>query len=518
MVLLLFLLLSAPHPTQFNNIRVNSDSVNDHHNEEQIVVNPKDPSNLVACWRDFRLGYRQVAVGYSFDRGLTWEDYLVEGSPFQWDSDPGLTTDTDGNVYLVVLSFEGIGDSNALVVFKSSNGGRSFGAPTNVVLSGPTSFEDKELIACDRTTSEHRGNLYVVWRRLGFGSLIHCSTSKDGGKSWSMPVSINDETGGTQWPVPCVGKDGTLYTAWTRTSAPYGIRFDRSNDAGINWGTDITVVNTSVPSPVEVDGYITTFSFPAMDADITNGPYGGNLYIAYMDQGVNESLDIFFVRSSDGGDTWSTPVRISGEDVPGNDQFHPWLTVDNTGIIHVVFYDQRNGVAEGLLDLYYTYSADGGETWSDQIRVSDVSSKPNLTAQTFIRAMPMPAGLIGEYVGLAAWNGVPFPIWTDCREDGIQSIYFGYHITDAIVEKQVADAGHVLNASFVSEGLRIHFAPAEIGTYHFALYDASGRALGSISQSSSDFVWKVGFLPKGVYFIQVRGQGSEQVVKAIKLR
>jgi hypothetical protein len=495
-----------------------SDNVKNIHNEEQIVINPKDSLNLVACWRDWRLGYRRVAIGYSFDGGLTWDDYLVEGSPFWRDSDPGLTTDADGNIYLIVLSFVSIGDSNALTVFKSTNGGQSFGEPSNAVLSGAATFEDKELIACDRTTSEHRGNLYVVWTRFsGYSTRIHSTTSKDEGQTWTDPVMVSDQVD-VQWPVPCVGKDGTLYTAWVKLF-PHAVMLDRSFDAGATWGTDITVTNLPLIGdiPIRIDGFIGTFPFPAMDADITNGPYAGNLYIAYLDQGANASMDIFFTRSEDRGETWSDPVPIVGEDVPDNDQFHPWLTVDNTGVIHVIFYDQRNGIADDLLDIYYVSSEDGGHTWSEPLRVTDVSSKPIRTG-VFSTPMPMPAELMGEYIGLAAYNGRPFPVWTDCREDGIQNIYFGYHTTDAIKEKRVADAGHILNASFVSEGLRIHFAPAEIGTYHFALYDVSGRALGSIAQSSSDFVWDTGSLPKGVYFIQVRGQDSEQTVKVIKLR
>lgn len=523
MILSLMLLISIPDTWDFSNVRVNSDSVKDVHNEEQIVVNPTDSLNLVACWRDFRLGYRQVGIGYSFDGGETWEDYLIDAdsTPFRWDSDPGLTTDAEGNIYLVVLSLISISDSNALAVLKSSDGGASFEFQGNAVMSDGTTFEDKELIACDRTDSEHRGNLYVAWAKFGgMGPQIYSVTSKDGGQTWNQPMLVGDQPG-VQWPVPCVGADGTYYIAWVNYDPP-SIKLDKSSDGGQSWGTDITVAEVYT-AQTDIDGYIATFAFPAIDADITDGPYGGNLYVAYIDRLAD--YDIFFTRSADGGGTWSERIKISGEDEAGNDQFHPWLVVDNTGVIHVIFYDQRNGVAEGLLDVYYVYSEDGGDNWSEPIRVSDVSSKPRMYAALFDAAAPMPAGLIGEYIGLAAWNGKPFPVWTDFREDSEQRIYFGWLDPDtlpAVSERVDLDATGHAQATFTPDGLKISLCPQVSGTYHFQLSDVSGRELASTTRnldaSTQDISWDIGHLPRGVYFVRINGSGLSKTVKAVKLK
>lgn len=523
MFLYLLTLLAFPDTIEFTNFRINSDSVDNFHNEEQIVVNPTDSANLVACWRDFRLGYRQIGIGYSFDGGLTWDDYLIpsEYTPFWQDSDPGLTTDAEGNIYLVILSLISTSDSNALVVLRSSDGGLTFDPSTIAVISGGTPFEDKELIACDRTTSEHRGNLYIAWARFGRTNVhIYSVTSLDGNQTWEIPTRVSDQ-GGVQWPVPCVGKDGTYYVAWMRTDPPYGIKLDISSDGGITWGSDINVVSTTrgqwYPG---IDGYYLTFSFPAIDADITDGPHSGNLYIAYMDQGSN-GTDIFFTRSIDGGETWSPSMRISGDDQPGNDQFHQWLCVDNTGVIHVIFYDQRNGIADNLLDIYYVYSEDGGEAWSEPIRVTDVSSRYKFGPTAFPAPSPMPAGPIGEYIGLAAHNGTPFPVWTDFREDGMQRIYFGWKVRDTIPEavaEPPAEISQSLSASFDGDLLNVRLAPYEQGIHHYTLYDAAGMSAVSICNTSNDFSWDVGALPRGVYFLHVRGNALDESVKVVKLR
>ncbi|GAH47177.1 unnamed protein product, partial [marine sediment metagenome] len=116
--------------SNYENIKINDDTTTELQNEEQIVMNPKDTTNLVAVWRDFRLGYRQVAYGYSFDGGLTWNQDLFVEPQYIWDSDPGLTVDTAGNFYAVILSYTGSTyEPNGLFVFKSTNGGMSWGDP-----------------------------------------------------------------------------------------------------------------------------------------------------------------------------------------------------------------------------------------------------------------------------------------------------------------------------------------------------------------------------------------------------
>jgi hypothetical protein len=166
-----------------------------------------------------------------------------------------------------------------------------------------------------------------------------------------------------------------------------------------------------------------------MDADITGGAHDGNLYVAYMDYGVGSDTDIFFKRSTNGGTSWSGAIRIN-DDSPGNgrDQFHPWISVDETGLISVIFLDRRNDPNNYLYDCYMTHSDDGGLNWSPNIRVSDVSSDP--------QAGSMRAGLLGEYIGLTSSNGRLNPLWTDTRR-GHQDAFTARIYTDPPVDLQV---------------------------------------------------------------------------------
>ncbi|TKJ40336.1 hypothetical protein CEE37_08395 [candidate division LCP-89 bacterium B3_LCP] len=398
------------------NVRVNSDNTGQVQNEQQVVVNPINPDNVVAVWRDFRLGYRRVGIGRSFDGGFTWDDELFYEPVFPRQSDPGLAWHSSGAIYSVVLSFDW-GSADGLFVSSSTNGGLTWGPWVPAVINYTSQiFEDKELIACDHTGSQYDGNLYIAWTRFEYvpssQTTITVVRSTDGGFSWDTPVAVGDEHG-VQWPVPAVGAEGEVYVAWVKYYDDE-IRLDKSTDAGVTWGSDIMVQQTSFASGY-INPQLLIFAFPAMDVDITTGPNRGNIYIAYSDDWYGDA-DIFFTLSSNNGDNWTTPTRVN-DDAIGNsaDQFHPWLVCDEQGTLHLIFYDRRNDLPQNLfMDLYYTYSTDAGITWSPNERITEVSSNPSLDS--------LDSGLIGEYNGLAVREGVIHPVWTDTR-NGHQDTY-----------------------------------------------------------------------------------------------
>jgi len=475
---------TLPQIDDWLNLRINSDQSGQVQNEQQVVIHAQNPDNLVAVWRDFRLGYRRIGVGYSFDGGWIWHDELFPQPQYPWQSDPGLTWHTSGAIYAIVLSFDPVGE-DGLFVCSSLDGGVSWGPFMPAVNGVPDSFEDKELMACDRTGSPYDGNLYIAWTRFTNFQTISRITmvrSTNGGQSWSAALPVSDDTG-VQWPVPAVGPEGKVYIAWVDYS-PASIKIDVSNDGGQTWGTDRLVQATSFASAY-INPQLLIFAFPAMDVDVTNGPNRGNVYIAYGDEWYGDT-DIFFTRSADGGRSWSDPIRVN-DDAQGNgcDQFHPWLVCDEQGTLHLIFYDRRNDPAQNLfMDLYYTYSTNAGLSWSPNERITTVSSNPANDS--------LDSGLIGEYNGLAVRNGVIHPVWTDAR-DLNQDTYTAVWDTITSVPHQQrhplagTQIGYGLDAapspfnSTVSLTLNLPVA----GWVELAVYDLAGRKAATIFEGNA---------------------------------
>jgi hypothetical protein len=503
---------------EYDNWRINTDATMQVQNEEQVVVSPVDPNNVVAIWRDFRLGHREVGVGYSFDGGYTWTDYLIDGpAQYPLHSDPGLTVDRFGNFYAVILSYVNTNSSNGLFVKKSTDGGVTWGPPATVVDGVPGVFEDKELIACDRTGGAHDGNLYVAWSRF-YDTQIWCARSTDGGASFQEEIRLSD-SGGVQWPVPVVGASGELYIAWVKTSG--SIRLDRSFDGGVSFGSDITVANTYSGSDY-LNGGILSYAYPAMDCDITGGPNNGRLYVAYMDRNGSD-YDMYLRRSDDQGQSWSSPLRLNDDAVNnGRDQFHPWLSIGQDGSVHVVFYDRRNDPGNYYMDLYYTKSTDGGLSWSPNERVTTVASDPNAGLR---------AGLIGEYIGLAAVDANrAVPVWTDMR-DGSQDAYTTVLSSLTGLPGDVAVGSLRLAPASPNPfrgSTRLSFSAATEDGIGFEIFDVRGRRVRQFQARAGaggggDWIWDGKSatgedLTSGLYLIRATSGGERAVTRAMLLR
>jgi hypothetical protein len=203
---------------------------------------------------------------------------------------------------------------------------------------------------------------------------------------------------------------------------------DISTDRAWTWGTDRIVAGTTF-FPSSINGGILAFPFPALTADITDGPYDGHFYCAFTDLAADGNLDLYMTVSADSGKTWS-PRRRLNDDLIGNhiDQFHPWISVNPDGVVSVAFYDRRLDPSNLLFDLWITHSFDGGQTWTPNQRVSNVSSNPYFAASektppqyaaidpdSPIALLNPNAGLIGEYIGLATSRLRATMVFTDIR-------------------------------------------------------------------------------------------------------
>ena len=94
--------------------------------------------------------------------------------------------------------------------------------------------------------------------------------------------------------------------------------------------------------------------------------------------GSSNGTDVMFVRSTDGGQTFSPPRRVNDDPVNHN-KWH-WfgtLSVAPNGRIDSVWLDTRNAANNNDSQLFYSFSTDEGDTWSPNVAVSN-SFNPHL--------------------------------------------------------------------------------------------------------------------------------------------
>lgn len=392
---------------QYPNIRVSTASIT---NPEEVVIaiNPTNPLNLaIAANIDYYF--------YSIDGGLTWTGGQLT-STLGVFGDPCVAFDADGTLYYSHLSDPPTPGTwlDRIVVQKSTDGGMNWSDGVGVGLNPPKQ-QDKEWMTVDLTDSPYRNTIYMAWTE--FDSLdspaptdstrIVMSRSTNQGASWTPPIRVSDEGGSArddyttvEGVVPAVGPNGEVYMSWAGNELIY---FDKSTDGGATFGKDVIVTLQPGGWTISVPGIFRCNGWPVTACDVSDSSYRGHIYVSWADQrNGSDDTDVFLIKSTDGGDTWHSRVRVN-DDVGAAHQFFQWMVVDPaTGYIYIVFYDRRDSTGNET-DVYVAVSKNGGQSFHN-FKVSENAFTP--VASVFF----------GDYIGIAARDGMVYPVWT--RMDG----------------------------------------------------------------------------------------------------
>ncbi|MFX1577314.1 MAG: sialidase family protein [Promethearchaeota archaeon] len=341
---------------------------------------------------------RRVGFAYSTDGGVSYTPNILmtRMSSDNYQSDPWLVADANDNAYFVWIEFNDIIQNyppEGIGVSKTTDGGDTWNAPVNA--ADTLGFDDKETACIDSA-----GNLYIVWDHFTINESyiieagdLRLTNSTDGGASFS-PTIIPAEIAVPY--IHCSSND-TLFITYingTTDEANYTqIFLTRSDDYGVTWTPSILV------NP--------TYSF-VDSITVVNTDSQQNIYVAYS-AGVNvdpEYLEIYVVKSTDGGQTWGTPVRVNDVTTGMQRMVEMYITDDDA--IHVAWLDSRFSE----WNIFYSSSIDGGASFSANERISDVGF-----SQTFDRP--------GNYFCMRpAPNGEMCIVWTDGRNGVDHDIYF----------------------------------------------------------------------------------------------
>ncbi|MEO0254363.1 MAG: sialidase family protein [candidate division WOR-3 bacterium] len=335
---------------------------NKNQNETTISIN----KNKIVCgWNDYRgyPGYVTVGTTYSHNGGITFGNNLFPARGLMADSNQGDPVIDFGNgdtVFFTFISFNRGSFTGDLGFCRSFDGGKTWETPINLT-NTPFDLDDKPWM------SVYGDTIFIVWDVISSTYGVYLMKSTDGGNSFSSPLYL---TSSGMAPIPRKGRGDTIYVLWTYDSPQnpaydYGIWLIKSVDGGNTFGSPIHVADYYYNSILPWRDYV----LPSFDVDRKNG----NLYVVYHSSDPSHTqFDVYFTRSIDGGQSFSVPQRLNLNTV--RSQFFPSVSVDDSGYVHVVWYDTRKSIDS--LELYYRVSKDFGLNFSNEIKVTDRARKP----------------------------------------------------------------------------------------------------------------------------------------------
>ena len=334
--------------------------------EPQLAVFGHGPTQkMIATWHQDRWSNGGAhGVGYAIARGGAWQPQSVFPSTvcttaasdplhmYQRSSDPWQSFGPDGVAYGSVLSFNSTNNDNAVVagaMDRNSNTWRNVQAIPGSVFTTFQDSTDKNSTTADPI---HAGTAYTVWDTL------------------VLATDQPDDNPHTQ------AYTGPAY-------------FSKTTDGGRTWSQAQIIINTTqrqqtIGNIIVVDPRNDTL-YDFTDLIISpNTSFG---------QGTNANSQVAFVKSTDGGATWTQPQIIAPFDSLGvtDPNTGQLLRVGNgleevaidpaSGKLYVVWEASSNFVRNTKQssvfwddEVLFTSSSDGGATWSGPTVVERLAS------------------------------------------------------------------------------------------------------------------------------------------------
>jgi len=348
------------------NVDANGNNIlGDAANEPSISVDPTDGNKMVIAWRQFnsiQSNFRQAGWGYTTDGGTHWTfPGVLENNIFR--SDPVTKSDETGKFFYLSLQSDQAQSFFCDDVWNSINGGQTW------TQGGPGHGGDKEWFTIDTTGGMGNGFQYQFWTGFFACDTGEFTRSTDGGLTWMTPINVPNSI---DHGALDVDTNGNLFVAGGG-SPFYCVRSSNAQNGNQTPTFDqVTLVNLGgdlIQGGINGIG-LCGQTFVAVDRSGT--ATNNNIYmLASVLPNGRSTTDVMFARSTDGGLTFSAPIRINDDPNPQNDwHWFGTLSVAPNGRIDVVWYDTRNGGNHINSQLFYSWSTDGGVTWAPNIAVS----------------------------------------------------------------------------------------------------------------------------------------------------
>ncbi len=412
----------------------------------------------------------------SSDGGQTWSSGFLPaaGPKGATDGDPALGSDRSGNFHFAGLGTDADGNFG-IIANNSTDGGQTWSPAVVVQLDNAA---DKEWLAVGPDpVNKSQDNIYVTWTSFQpTGTQLRFGRSTDGGATWTTktifapppdPTHPGNPQNALTFSNPAVdGITGRLYIPFLHFSQVDQdfIRILISDDGGetFNFATfnvpgaplptvlpvtqpgtltecGATIVRpTGKPPFVRLNARLTIHAGPSVPGGVTTLPRfarasrltlqpalaarNGVVYLAWSNSTSLSFGDpashsnILFLRSDDGGQSWTGPVLVNPSSASDPQHVLPALAIDeDPNGVHVLYFTQH---ADGSVDVDLANSHDRGRSFPAD-RTLHVTSAPFVLPPSNV---PIPSLLqpfsttnydrqiaqcyaLGEYPSVASANG-----------------------------------------------------------------------------------------------------------------
>ena len=465
-------------------VQVTSDSaVSRAHTVPAIAVDPRDEKVLAMAEADAYSS--QCTVHVSTNAGLSWTPGTRPTLPPEYPNcsfvyfGPVVDVEfgSDGTLYYALSGYNPTTKKGRVFLARSTDLGSTWDTTALPWIApnlerGETGIDGSPSVAVDPDDPER---VFVGWGsnwatytltpevlggKLYYWDVIervYVAVSTDGGRTFGDAIDAGEglrltpQVEGVKPPPQVIaGNDGEIHVlfgeysrAGSRDSRegkapPAHVYLSTTRDGGRTW--DRRAIYTA-PTPTATSDWIWV---PKGAIDRKNGTF----YVAWEDMTTaGEPVQISTIRSTDGGRTWSEPVKANDATPKRTWNYPeacPELSVAPNGRVDLAWYDGRNDPAfvEGarsdkFQDVYYTFSTDGGLSWAPNLKVND-----RIIDRSF---GPSSQGGIRGPVGLASLDEAAYLAWDDSRngrpDNASQDIYFTRARTEAGAELFEATSG-----------------------------------------------------------------------------
>ena len=368
--------------------------------ETYTTANPDNPNQIVVAYNDSR-GRNANPINISgasvsTDGGATFTRLTTAGgqSPFSNTvGDPVILYNKPSQTWFTIWLDGGSGGQGVGGYKSTTPWDPSPASWTHFTVHSNNNDDRESGYADNNTASPFFGRMYVSWNDFNVGGgALFVTYSSDNGNTWHSPISVNpgfvrdvqitaDKVTGDVY-IAAMNENGGNGN-FTRNNLIY-----RSTDGGNTWTNTYTGPAFQGAHRTNSGYFACMYNNPAYWRHMGWGePAAYNhvvsLVYAASNPGNNDPGDVFYIRSTDSGVTFSAPFQLNSNTEPTKAQWQPNLSVSDAGTLFAMWYDetprtdpscQPSSPTRACYQMHARKSNDNGVTWLADDTLSDVAS------------------------------------------------------------------------------------------------------------------------------------------------